>query len=67
MSTSENLLTEEEAAERIGRTRHWLRRKRLNVEGPAFIPVGVKIHYDLGDLDAWLNSLKQSPGDKKHE
>lgn len=56
----ENLLTEEEAAQRLGFTREWLRQRRTRGEGPKYIryPSSGRIMYDPKDLDEWLHSLK---------
>lgn len=56
----ENVLTEEEAAERLGFSREWLRGKRIRGQGPKYLrfPGSNRIVYDPKDLDEWLNSLK---------
>lgn len=54
----DTLLTEEEAAERIGFSYEWLRQKRRAGKGPTHIPIGNRILYDPNDIDRWLESLK---------
>lgn len=61
MDQFDDLLTEEEMAERLGYTRAWLRSQRLAGNGPAFMKLGNRIMYDPADVRAWLETLKTKP------
>jgi len=56
---SPSLLTEAQAAERLGVSRHYLRRSRTRTrpvgqaEGPPYIRAGRMIRYAVSDLDTW--------------
>lgn len=64
MINPEHLLTEEEAAATLRRSRLWLQRLRLDKQGPTFIMLGNRPHYDPADIAAWLESRKQNPTDE---
>lgn len=61
MEGVEDLLTEEEAAGRIGYSRQWLRSLRLSGKGPVFIRLGNRIMYDPTDVTAWIRQQRQDP------
>lgn len=61
MNTIDNLITEEQAAQRFGRSRNWLRNMRLKGKGPTYVPIGNTIMYDPLDVDAWMDTLKTEP------
>lgn len=61
MKPIDNLITEEEAAARFGRSRNWLRNMRLAGKGPTYMPIGNTIMYDPDDVDAWMDTLKTAP------
>ena len=52
------LLDPVELSEKIGVGVGCLAKWRLTGEGPTFIRVGRRIHYDPRDVDAWLTSRK---------
>ena len=61
MLKPEDMLTEEEAARTLRRSRQWLRDRRLRGLGPDFVLMGKSPLYDPADLARWLESMKQTP------
>jgi excisionase family DNA binding protein len=57
------LLTEKEAAEKLGMSVAALRRWRLEMRGPTFIRVGTRIRYREEDLESYVESNAQRTGD----
>lgn len=60
----ETLMTEAQAAERLGRSKAWLAAQRLMGRGPVHVWLGNRVMYDPVDIDRWIESLK-SKGDTK--
>jgi predicted DNA-binding transcriptional regulator AlpA len=61
-------LNEREAAEYIGMSTSYLRCSRMRgatkcTDAPPFVRIGKSIRYLPRDLDAWLESRRQSPGE----
>jgi len=54
------LLTEKDAAAKLGYSLFWLRDLRKRGAGPRYIKLGNRAMYDPADLSAWLESLKQN-------
>jgi predicted DNA-binding transcriptional regulator AlpA len=54
---SSKLLTEHEAAELIGYSVHWLRRKRWESSGPKYLKIGTRaVRYREADLFDWIDA-----------
>ena len=54
---SSKLLTEYEAAELIGYSVHWFRRKRWESCGPKYLKIGAReVRYREADLVDWVNA-----------
>ena len=54
----EKKLTPKEAAQRIGLASGHLANLRSRGTGPAFLKLGRKVMYTLGDVDAWVASKR---------
>ncbi len=54
-------LRDPEAARYIGMSTMWLRKKRMDGDGPPVIRLGRAVRYDTDDLDRWLESKKVNP------
>lgn len=59
------LLTPEQAAEQIGVTERWLRRRRETNQPPRFIRVGRLVRYHPEDLAAWVESCRSAEVDTR--
>lgn len=55
-------ITEKAAAEYIGISRTHLANLRKANEGPSYFQLGKRILYTVEDVDAWLDSRKQTCG-----
>lgn len=55
------LLSEEEAAKRLGKSRQWLRNLRLDGEGPNYVDMGNTVRYRPQDVDEWLLGRIKKP------
>jgi hypothetical protein len=49
-----NLLSQREAALRLGLSPRTLERNRTSGDGPAFVKAGRRVLYRPADLDAWI-------------
>lgn len=58
---ADSLITEEDAAKRLGKGRQWLRNLRLDGEGPQYVDLGNTVAYFPSDVDAWLLSRRKAP------
>lgn len=58
---AEELVNEETAAKRLGKSRQWLRDLRLNGEGPMYVDMGNTVAYFPSDVDAWLLARRKAP------
>ena len=65
------LLTEREAAERLGLSVRTLQKWRLLRSGPEFLKLGHAVHYDPEDLERYLESSRRrstsEPGSRSHD
>lgn len=55
----DDLITEAELADRLGRSTYTVARYRRHGEGPPFIRLGRQIFYSRTDIDEWLHSARQ--------
>jgi predicted DNA-binding transcriptional regulator AlpA len=53
-TTPAPVLTEADASQYLGFTVAWLRVRRRDKRGPAFVRAGRAIRYRVADLEAWL-------------
>jgi predicted DNA-binding transcriptional regulator AlpA len=51
---TDTLLHERDAARVLGISIHWLRRKRWEGGGPAYIKYGRAVRYRCSDLEKWI-------------
>ena len=58
---SDELLSTEEAAEVLGVSRHWLIRRRVEKNGPAFVEIGHFRKYCRSDLEAYITNNRVDP------
>jgi predicted DNA-binding transcriptional regulator AlpA len=54
--TTTNLLSQREAAARLGLSPRTLERNRATGDGPAFIKLGARVLYRPEDLATWITS-----------
>ena len=60
MKLEDVILTESEAARRLGVSVSGLRKWRREQTGPQFIRIGRLIRYSLDDLQGWLELRKEN-------
>jgi predicted DNA-binding transcriptional regulator AlpA len=52
-------MDEKQAAEYLSESTRTLQNWRQRRQGPPWIKIGYQVRYDVNDLDAWIESLKQ--------
>lgn len=62
MKTAPQLISAEEAADRLGMTRNALDVLRSRGGGPTYVKIGKAVRYDLADLARWVEAQKVTPG-----
>jgi predicted DNA-binding transcriptional regulator AlpA len=61
-----NLLSQREAALRLGLSPRTLERNRASGDGPAFVKLGARVLYRAADLDEWIAShVVQSTSERR--
>ncbi|MCJ2077618.1 helix-turn-helix domain-containing protein [Methylobacterium sp. E-016] len=55
-----NKLSVGQAAHRLGISKSWLDKKRVQGGGPTYIKLGRRVLYDENDLDAWADTHRRS-------
>lgn len=51
-----NLLTTEQTAERIGKSKSWVEHARQTGEGPKYLKIGISVRYRPEDVSSWLEA-----------
>ena len=49
----DGLISEQEASERLGLSKAWFQRKRVEGGDPPFVKIGSRVRYKLSELDVW--------------
>lgn len=55
-----NLLNTQEAAEYLRVSASYLAKLRMRSSGPKYVQLGVRVLYDLRDLNAWVEDRKRA-------
>jgi predicted DNA-binding transcriptional regulator AlpA len=61
--TTQRIFRTPHAARYVGLSAATLEKRRLTGDGPRFIRLGRAVGYDVRDLDAWLDQLRQATND----
>jgi predicted DNA-binding transcriptional regulator AlpA len=56
---SRRLLSVREAAGRLGMSKSWMDKRRINGDGPKFCKIGRRVLYDEADLDFFKDRAKR--------
>lgn len=62
-SIEKNLLTEEETADLLGKTRPSLADWRFRGLGPPYVKLGRKVRYRVQSLELWIEAQEKTAGE----